>query len=85
MVFRTSEFYHKYLSEYSLSHYLDQRLIKWWYFQKEPNEWRFQVPSLGLDITFRIIDDGSIPITYHPDGEKMPLTIQNSIGICMII
>ena len=63
MVFRTSE--------YLLSHYPDQRLIKWWYFQKEPNEWCFQVPSLGLlDITFRIIDDGSIPLTYHPDGEK---------------
>ena len=76
MAFRTSEFYHKYLSEYLLSHYLDQRLIKWWH---------FQVPSLGLDITFRIIDDGSIPLTYHPDGEKRPLTIQNPIGICMII
>ena len=23
-----------------------------------------------MDIMFRIIDDGSIPLTYHPDGEK---------------
>lgn len=38
-----------------------------------------------LDITYRIIDDGSVPITYHPDGEKMPLTIQNKLGICMIM
>ena len=45
----------------------------------------FPEGTIGLDITFRIIDDGSIPLTYHPDGEKMPLTIQNRIGICMIM
>lgn len=38
-----------------------------------------------LDITVSIIDDGTLPITYHPDGERMPLTIKNNIGICVIM
>ena len=42
--------------------------------------------KIGLiDITFSIIDNGEIPITYHPDGERMPLTIKNEIGLCMIM
>lgn len=38
-----------------------------------------------IDITYGIINDGEPAITYHPDGERMPLTIQNDIGICMIM
>lgn len=38
-----------------------------------------------LDATYSIIDNGEIAMTYHPDGERMPLTIKNEIGICMIM
>lgn len=38
-----------------------------------------------LDSTFSIIDDGKVAMTYHPDGERMPLTIKNDIGLCMIM
>lgn len=38
-----------------------------------------------LEATYRIIDDGKPAMVYHPDGEKKPLTIQTSIGICMIM
>ena len=42
--------------------------------------------KIGLiDITWSIIDDGEITITYHPDGERMPLTIQTSLGFAMIM
>lgn len=42
--------------------------------------------KIGLiDASFGIIDDGEISITYHPDGEKMPMTIQTSLGMCMIM
>lgn len=42
--------------------------------------------SVGLiDISFGIIDDGRPALTYHPAGEKKPLTIQNDIGICVIM
>lgn len=42
--------------------------------------------KLGLlEATFSIIDDGELAITYHPDGERMPLTIKNDIGLCMIM
>lgn len=42
--------------------------------------------SVGLiDISFGIIDDGKPAMTYHPAGEKKPLTIQNDIGICVIM
>lgn len=42
--------------------------------------------KLGLiDITYAIIDDGNAAITYHPYGERMPLTIQTGIGFCMIM
>ncbi len=42
--------------------------------------------KLGLiDITYRIIDNGEVAMTYHPDGERMPLTIQNELGFCMIM
>lgn len=77
MVFRTSEFYHKYLSEYLLSHYPDQRPIKWWYFQKEPSVcWILRSGSLTMVVFhLRIIQT----------VKKMLLTIQNCIGICMII
>ena len=38
-----------------------------------------------LDASLSMIDDGEIAMTYHPDGERMPLTIQTSIGICVIM
>lgn len=38
-----------------------------------------------LDATYSIIDNGEIAITYHPDGVRMPLTIKNDIGLCMIM
>lgn len=42
--------------------------------------------KLGLlDASFKIIDDGKEAMTYHPDGVRMPLTIQTSIGMCMIM
>ena len=42
--------------------------------------------KIGLiDISWSIIDDGEITITYHPDGEKMPMTIQTSLGFAMIM
>lgn len=42
--------------------------------------------KIGLiDITWSIIDDGEITITYHPDGERMPMTIQTSLGMAMIM
>lgn len=42
--------------------------------------------KIGLiDATFGIIDDGKPAMTYHPDGIRMPLTIKNDIGLCMIM
>lgn len=42
--------------------------------------------KIGLiDISYGIIDDGEIAITSHPDGEKMPMTIQTSLGMAMIM
>lgn len=42
--------------------------------------------KIGLiDISYGIINDGEPALTYHPDGEKMPLTIQTNFGICMIM
>lgn len=42
--------------------------------------------KIGLiDITHGIINDGNPIITYHPDGERMPLTFKNEIGIGMIM
>ena len=42
--------------------------------------------KIGLiDATFGIIDTGETAMTYHPDGEKMPLTIQNDLGIAVIM
>lgn len=42
--------------------------------------------KLGLlDATYSIIDDGKEAMVYHPDGPKQPLTIENSLGICMIM
>ena len=42
--------------------------------------------KIGLiDISYGIINDGKIALTYHPDGEKMPLTIQTELGLCMIM
>lgn len=38
-----------------------------------------------LDITYRMIDDGKEAMTYHPYGERMPLTIQNEFGFCMLM
>lgn len=37
-----------------------------------------------LDATFGIIDNGEVAMTYHPEG-NMPLTIKNSIGLCMVM
>lgn len=42
--------------------------------------------KIGLiDATFGIIDDGNIPTTHHPYGERMPITITNDLGFCMIM
>ena len=42
--------------------------------------------KIGLiDITYGIINDGEVAMTYHPDGVKMPLTIKNDIGLCIIM
>ena len=42
--------------------------------------------KIGLiDISHAIINTGEPALTYHPDGEKMPLTIQTDLGICMIM
>lgn len=42
--------------------------------------------KIGLiDASYKIIDDGEVAMTYHPDGERMPLTIQTDIGICMVM
>lgn len=42
--------------------------------------------KIGLiDISHSIINDGQPAMTYHPDGEKMPLTIQTEFGICMLM
>lgn len=38
-----------------------------------------------LEASMRIIDDGEIAMTYHPDGERMPLSIQTSLGFCMVM
>lgn len=42
--------------------------------------------KIGLiDASWSIIDDGEIALTYHPDGERMPMTIQTSLGMVMIM
>lgn len=42
--------------------------------------------KIGLiDATYGIINNGEPAMTYHPDGEKMALTIQNELGICVIM
>lgn len=42
--------------------------------------------KIGLtDATFSIIDNGEEAMTYHPYGEKQPLTIQTDIGFCVIM
>lgn len=38
-----------------------------------------------LDITYAIINDGEQVMTYHPDGEKMPLIFQNELGFGIIM
>ena len=38
-----------------------------------------------IDITYGIINNGEAAMTYHPDGVKMPLTIKNDIGLCIIM
>lgn len=38
-----------------------------------------------LDSSLGIIDDGEIAMTYHPYGERMPLTIQTSLGFCIVM
>lgn len=42
--------------------------------------------KIGLiDISHGIINDGRPVMTYHPDGEKMPLTFQTELGISMVM
>lgn len=42
--------------------------------------------KIGLvDITYGIINNGEVAMTYHPDGVRMPLTIKNDIGLCIIM
>lgn len=38
-----------------------------------------------LDASLSIIDDGEAAMTYHPDGARSPLTIQTSLGICVVM
>lgn len=38
-----------------------------------------------LDISYGIIDNGKVAIVHHPYGERMPLTIQNDLGFCMLM
>lgn len=38
-----------------------------------------------LDATLAIIDDGEVAMTYHPDGERMPLTVQTGLGIAVLM
>lgn len=38
-----------------------------------------------LDASLGIINDGEVAVTHHPDGDKMPITIQTSVGICVIM
>lgn len=38
-----------------------------------------------LEASLSLIDNGSVMMTYHPDGDRMPLTIQNELGICVIM
>lgn len=37
-----------------------------------------------LEATFGIIDNGEAAMTYHPEGNS-PLTIKNSLGLCMVM
>lgn len=42
--------------------------------------------KIGLiDITYGIINNGEVAMTYHPTGPRMPLTIKNDIGLCIIM
>ena len=42
--------------------------------------------KIGLiDISYSIIDDGDVAMTYHPYGERMPLTIQTSLGLSIVM
>lgn len=42
--------------------------------------------KIGLiDITYGIINNGKEAMTYHPTGPRMPLTIKNDIGLCIIM
>lgn len=38
-----------------------------------------------LDITYGVINDGEPVLTYHPDGEKMPLVFQNDLGMGILM
>lgn len=38
-----------------------------------------------LEASYNMIDDGEAAMVYHPDGKRRPLTIQTSVGICMIM
>lgn len=42
----------------------------------------FRLPL--LESTYSIIDDGSIPTVYHPEGMR-PMVIKNDIGLCVIM
>lgn len=38
-----------------------------------------------LDITFSIINNGEAAMTHHPGGPRSPLTIENDIGIAIVM
>lgn len=38
-----------------------------------------------LEASYKIIDDGNPALVYHPDGRRRPLTIQTSVGYCVIM
>lgn len=42
--------------------------------------------KIGLiDSSYGIIDDGEIAMVYHREGERGPITIQTSLGFCVIM
>lgn len=42
--------------------------------------------KIGLiDSSLGIIDDGEVTMVYHREGERGPITIQTSLGFCMVM
>lgn len=42
--------------------------------------------KIGLiDITYSIINNGEVTITHHPGGPRSPLTIENELGVAIVM